>query len=368
MELVAKSSEKPACYAHLEHKMPSPRPIPPTAGHITAVVIFSLVIVLISLGFAATLAILRHLDPSLTTQSSGATSLTSQPPTLKDQDKEAIKAPPDKQPLPNASLLNESEALTAPPVLKTTTDPDPEVLELIEVARALRRDGDTVGALEKLRQADSRMPATPRILWELSITYKAMALEDKAQDQLTQIVQLGPRIGGDYFQIAKLSVDIGNPEKNTSLETDFAFGKITTVTQPDEGDGERVLVRMAIHSYLEHPVPAEDIAILVEFYDLVDGTKVEKTRSNTPTSHWPTQPVDWQQPATEIVEWQYHMPILTPREITDFGQRRYYGFVARLYHRDKLQDVYAQPRILLARPPNEDVPLLDDSLFPDSGQ
>ena len=45
---------------------------------------------------------------------------------------------------------------------------------------------------------------------------------------------------------------------------------------------------MAIHSYLEHPVPAEDIAILVEFYDLVDGTKVEKTRSNTPTSHWPT--------------------------------------------------------------------------------
>ena len=70
------------------------------------------------------------------------------------------------------------------------------------------------------------MPATPRILWELSITYKAMALEDKAQDQLTQIVQLGPRIGGDYFQIAKLSVDIGNPEKNTSLATDLHLEKL----------------------------------------------------------------------------------------------------------------------------------------------
>jgi hypothetical protein len=62
------------------------------------------------------------------------------------------------------------------------------------------------------------------------------------------------------------------------------------------------------------------------------------------------------------------MPILTPSEIADFGKRGYYGFIARLYYRDKLQDIYAQPRILLAKPPKESVPLLDDSLFPDSDQ
>jgi len=368
MELVAKSSEKPTSYAHLEKQMPSIRPIPRTTSHISTVVIFSLVIVLISLGFAATLAILRHLNASFPATSSHQINHTSQPQVYTDKDKEAVTPALEKPPSLYVTPPTEYKALPTAPLLPTTTVADPEVLELLEVARALRSDGDTAEALQKLRQADSRMPATPRILWELNITYKAMALEEKAQEKLTQIVALGPKNGGDYYQIAKLSVGNSNAKKNTVETSDFSFGRITTTPQPEKGDGERILVRMAIHSYLEYPVSPEEIAILIEFYDLVDGTKVERTRSNAPTSHWPTQPVNWSHPETEIVEWQYHMPILTPSEIADFGKRRYYGFIARLYYRDKLQDVYAQPRILLASPPKESVPLLDDSLFPDSDQ
>lgn len=368
MESVAKSSEKPASYAHLEQKMPSIRPIPTTTSHISTVVIFSLIIVLISLGFAATLAILRHLNSSLPAKSSHEINHTSKQQVYTDNGKEAITPTLEKPPSVYVTSPTEYKTLPTDPLLKATTLADPEVLELIEVARALRVDGDTAGALQKLRQADSRMPGTPRILWELHITYKAMALEEKAQEKLTQIVALGPENGGDYYQIAELAVGNSNAQKNSVETTDFSFGRITTTPQPEKTDGEHILVRMAIHSYLEYPVSPEDIAILVEFYDLVDGTKVERTRSNAPTSHWPTKPVNWSHPATEIVEWQYHMPILTPSEIADFGKRGYYGFIARLYYRDKLQDIYAQPRILLASPPKESVPLIDDSLFPDSDQ
>ena len=42
---------------------------------------------------------------------------------------------------------------------------DPVALELVEVAIALKTDGDTAGALGKLRAADERLPDQGRILW-----------------------------------------------------------------------------------------------------------------------------------------------------------------------------------------------------------
>ena len=348
--------------------MPNPRSIPSTAGRISTITVFCIVIAALSLTIAGTLAILRHPDLPLAVKFPGENKLTSQYPESQDTDEATGESPLEQQQPLNVPPVLEPTPLAKDLLLPATTDPAPEVLELIEVARALRGDGDTAGALGKLREADNRMPATPRILWELSVTYKAMALEEKAQEALVRLVDLGPEAGGEYYQIAKLSVDAEISQKTAGKPANFSYGRIVTSTQADNSDGERVLVKMAIKSHLGYAVAPEDIAILIEFYDLVNGTEVEKTRSNTPTSHWPTQPVNWTEPATEIIEWQYHMPMLTAREIADFGKRRYYGFIARLYHKDKLQDVYAEPRILLAQPPDEAIPLLDDSLFPDSDQ
>lgn len=365
MELVAKSSKDLPCPARSRYKMPDPHSIPSAAGRVTTITVFTIFMVAIGLTVAGSLAILRHSGLPLETILPGKNT-TSQPPSLQNTHEKAGEITLKKEPNLNINTVPENIPATEKDLLPVTGDSAPEVLELIEVARALRKDGDTVGALNKLREADRHIPANPRILWELSITYNAMALEKKAQEKLARLVQLGPEKGGEYYQIAKLSVDADTPIQTAGEPSDFSYGRIMTSTQPDEGNGEHVLVRMAIHSRLGYAVAPEDIAILIEFYDLVDGTKVAKTRSNTPTSHWPTQPVNWTEPATEIIEWQYHMPVLTPREIADFGKRKYYGFIARLYHKNKLQDVYAEPRILLAQPPNEAIPLLDDSLFPDS--
>ncbi len=364
MELVAKSSENLTLPAHSRHKMPHPHPFPSPAGRVSTITVFSIVLVAIGLTIAGGLAIFRHSKSPLDPIQPGEKT-TSQDRSSENKHIAKEGNPLGKEPPLNVTPLPENPPTAKNPLFATATHTAPEVIELIEVARALRKDGDTVGALNKLREADLHVPANPRILWELSVTYKAMALEEKAQEKLTRLVELGPGEGGDYYQIAKLSIDTDTPSQPAEAISDFSYGRIVTRTQPDDGNGERVLVRMAIHSQLGYAITPEDVAIIIEFYDLVDGTKVEKTRSDTPTSHWPTQPVNWTEPATEIIEWQYHMPVLTSREIADFGKRKYYGFIARLYHKNKLQDVYAQRRTLLAKPPAESAPLLDDSLFPD---
>ncbi len=346
--------------------MPNPHALPSTAGRAFTITVCGIGILAIGLAIAGGLALIRHSGWSLAITPPDKSTITHTQWT-QNNPAAAVKIPLTSQPAINLTTIPGHISPVIPPTdgHPRHTITNPEVLELIEVARALRKDGDTAEALKKLRVAESYIPSHPRILWELIVTYKAMALEKKAQEKLVHLVGLGPVTGGEYYQIAKLSVDASSSIQTSQQPAHFSYGKILTSTKPDEGDGERVLVKMAIHSRLEHAVSPEDIGILMEFYDLVDGTKVEKTRSNTPTSHWPTSPVNWTEPATEIVEWQYHMPVLAPREIADFGKRQYYGFIARLYHKDILQDVYAEPRILLVQPPQQTIPLLDGSLFPD---
>jgi hypothetical protein len=249
------------------------------------------------------------------------------------------------------------------------------VLELVEIGITMRRDGDTAGALQKLTQADRLHPRHPRILWELATIYRSMALPERSDEVLEKLVALGPSQGGEYFELAAHSLrghaDTGVIGPAVRLRPAFSFGETLVTPQPDSGDGERVTVRLAIQSTLGQAVSPTDIGLVMQFYDLVDGQHIDPTRSDPPTQAWPTYPVDWDDAGIEIVEWSYHMPVLTPEEISAVGKRRYYGYIARLYYRDQLQDVIAEPRTLhavSARPAAAtDIgagPMLDDSLFP----
>ena len=66
----------------------------------------------------------------------------------------------------------------------------------------------------------------------------------------------------------------------------------------------------------------------------------------------------------EIVKWDYHMPKLSEEEIKNFGKRSYHGFVARLYYKDIIQDIYAEPRILLEPKKLDLDSFIEGSLFP----
>ena len=244
------------------------------------------------------------------------------------------------------------------------SEEDQKILEKIEIGVALRKKGETLESLRKLREAKEIAPQNPRIMWELYLTYESMALEKKAADELTKIINLGEDKGGEYYQIIKLktgpSIESGTGKKSAR----FMFGSMLTDTGSQVREGESVNVAMEIISTINEPIDPKDISLVVDFYDLVNGKKIERTLADPPSATWITKPINWQTSKIEIVKWDYHMPKLSEEEIKNFGKRSYHGFVARLYYKDLIQDIYAEPRILL-EPKKLDVDsFIEGSLFP----
>ena len=283
----------------------------------------------------------------------------------------------DSDPVPPNPVLSETpEESTPSSEAKTQESPtihnddfivseqDRKILEIIEIGVALRKKGETLESLRKLREAKEIAPQNPRIMWELYLTYESMALEQKAADELKKIINLGEDNGGEYYQIIKLKTgpDIESGIRKKSAR--FMFGSMRTDTGSQAPGGESVNVTMEIISTINEPINPKDISLVVDFYDLVNGNKIERTRADPPSAIWITKPINWQTSKIEIVKWNYHMPELSEEEIKSFGKRSYHGFVARLYYKDLIQDIYAKPRILL-EPKKLDVDsFIEGSLFP----
>ena len=110
------------------------------------------------------------------------------------------------------------------------------------------------------------------------------------------------------------------------------------------------------------------VHVRVDFYDIVNESMVDLTRA-VPANRWVTQPVDWSEQAEELLEVTYFLPPQTDQDILDFGHRAYHGYLIKVYYRDEIQDVIAEPRSLLdlAESASENppvAPLGDEVFFP----
>jgi|TARA_B110000014_G_C20126584_1_gene600789 hypothetical protein len=279
-------------------------------------------------------------------------------------------APPDPVPTkPSEKLFSPSEP-DAPkkPIITndnfTVSEQDQEVLEIIEIGVALRKKGETLESLRKLRIAKEISPQNPRVMWELYLTYKSMSLQQKSANELTKIMDLGEDRGGEYYQIIQLKKSSDSESETKKKSARFSFGSMRADTKPQKGKGESVDVKMEIISGINEPIDPKDISLVVDFYDLVNGSKIERTRADPPSATWITKPINWKTSNIEIVNWNYYMPQLSQENIKNFGKRSYHGFVARLYYKDLIQDIYAEPRILLEPKKIGVESFIEGSLFP----
>ena len=276
-------------------------------------------------------------------------------------------APVQAKPSEIAFLPSEPETPKEPIITNnnfTISEQDQEVLEIIEIGVALRKKGETLESLRKLRKAKEISPQNPRVMWELSLTYKSMSLQQKAENELTKIMDLGEGRGGEYYQIIKLKKNSDRETEKRKDLTIFSFGSMRTGINTQKEKGESVNVKMEIISGINEPIDPKDISLVVDFYDLVNGSKIEKTRADPPSATWITKPINWQTSKIEIVNWNYYMPQLSQEDIKNFGKRSYHGFVARLYYKDLIQDIYAEPRILLEPKKLDIESFIEGSLFP----
>ncbi len=246
------------------------------------------------------------------------------------------------------------------PVEKLAPRPPPETLgqELIEQGRTLRDRGDMNGALTKLREAQLLEPSSAQVLAELALTFEKMAAPDRAAEHWKKIYEMGES-AGSYFIAADARLKqsqamammaaqkeagpglTGAPVSRTNADAVLGLGEIASVDLNDAAADKKFVLRVPLKARARAKVGVRDVVIHVLFYDQVGGKNVIETNANV-SSRWASTPPDWAERDTETLEVEYTQPRADPRE-SGREDRKYFGYLVRLYYKGELQDSRADP-------------------------
>lgn len=246
-----------------------------------------------------------------------------------------------------------------------------EVAALVKAARYAQIEGDLKVAVLKLEQAMRLDPDNPVVLYYYGLTYEWLRNADKSREFFLKVYTQREK-AGKYFSRAARHLQSGFSSA-ADMRGNMSFGTILEYRDPDCKAGERVTLTVPILMKDGLNVSVNDLKVLIQFYDKVNGKKVEKTRvaeaSIQSSIRWLTEPVDWTD-GEEIMELTYDMPPLTEEEIIAFGSLTYYGYTAKLYYKGEPMDCHASPPVLflleqMRSQPSVDMPeLYDGGLLP----
>ena len=254
--------------------------------------------------------------------------------------------PPPSTVLPNPTPVPPVRPL---PVLtgKEKSPSEVQVAALVAQGRALGDRGDTSTALTRLREALTIAPNEPTVISELALLYEKMGLSDKALTQWKRIIEMGEAAGIYYAaaeakikisETAVASVAAAEPVQDKPLESATGMSLLDVgVETPSKG-----AVSLKIPVKARGRIEVSQVVIQVYFYDLIDDQSVVQTNAKV-SSHWNKLPADWTESDIEILDVDYTQP----EGDDQAANRKYYGYVVRVYYNNQLQDVRAEPVKLL---------------------
>ncbi len=243
-------------------------------------------------------------------------------------------------PAPGPAPATEAAATEAFPIT------DERVRFFLGSALASRDQGDMKAALTQLRAACDLQPEHPRLLYELATTYDAMSLTAKASPVWDQLAALGES-GGIYFRLAQARFEQGDGLPPREIETPLRLGKILERAHQDPAGGEAVTLRIPVQALEGAAIDPGHVSVVTQFYDDVDGEILE-TDAVTDNWRWLSgQYPTWRTNSVEFLEQPYSRPSGLARHADT--ERRYHGYVVKLYYNDHLQDMVAKPAQLANR-------------------
>lgn len=259
-------------------------------------------------------------------------------------------------PLPPFPLPSES----VPPPRVVESDPIPisEIDIVLQRALAARDKGDMGGTLAGLRDAQKIYPDHPKILAEFATTYESMGLIDKALVFWKRVVDAG-EAAGELYGVAAEKVRLGiiprdppggRDEQGLQIGSIMGLGEVVKNYNLLPNETERISLRVPIKARQGSLVDAGRVNIQVNFFDLVNNTDVEVTDAQV-TSEWATPPADWLDEGIEVLR------VLYTQNSGAVGgksalERRFLGYIIRVYYENELQDVFADPvKLLQSYPP-----------------
>jgi hypothetical protein len=135
--------------------------------------------------------------------------------------------------------------------------------------------------------------------------------------------------------------------------------QITSEEQRDDNSAKRFILHIPIQARPKVHVDVRDLVIHVLFYDIVDGQNVVQTSANV-NSRWATPPADWVDSDTEELAVEYQLPKQEARAAKR-ENRKYFGYIVRIYYKQQLQSATAEPeRLAQQYPPPPTLPKESD--------
>jgi len=315
-------------------------------------------------------------------------------------------ARPTPAPLPSAApsappvALSSRSAVPLPvaaPAISPATSPSTAVIStadrLLKEAAGLRARGDTTMALARLQEASEKDPKNGQVLAEMATIYESMQDFTHSNATWQRIMDIGPSAGPAY-ELAEATLKNGPIASNaaapplapSSLDSNtsrtivdgippgatLGITEVTASETPDPDADTNLMVRIAVKKRPSVVIDHTKVKIQVFFYDTVGDNDVKLTDADV-SYEWLTPNHDWANADTETLAVTYIRPknrtasseaalsaaaaAINPAKKgkptkasppPDAGQRKYLGYIVRVYYNDQLQDKRADPSKLLS--------------------
>jgi hypothetical protein len=293
----------------------------------------------------------------------------------------AIATPPAQTaPTPGAALPPSTSALSAAD-------------RLLKEATELRERGDTTNALARLREASEKDPKNAQVLAEMATIYESIQLFDRSNETWRKVREIGAA-AGPLYELAENKLKTGAPAGasagpglagvsplDTGTSRPGADGipagatlgimEVKATETPDPDADTNLMLRIAVKKRASAVIDHTKVKIQVFFYDTVADKEIKLTDADV-SYEWLTPNHDWANTNTETLAVTYIRPknkalsseaalaaaaaAVNPGKKgkpiktsppAETGDRKYLGYIVRLYYNDQLQDKRADPTKLL---------------------
>jgi hypothetical protein len=298
----------------------------------------------------------------------------------------------------SASAPAPAAAQPSVPPPAAVTSPAPSVVDqLLREGKEFRERGDMTNALARFQEALDSEPDNTGVLQETAHTYESMQMFDRANDIWRRIKQISPS-DSETYALADRRLKVGVPAAPTvepgggPAETDIpsrkdvggnaegpimGISEVKTTQTPDPESETNLILQIGIKKQPNATIDHTKVRVLVYPYDIVDDKDIKLTDADV-NFEWLTPKHDWSEANPELLQVHYvraKISGLSDSSLSEAaakvrpgqkgrgakgsaltGQRKYLGYIVRVYYDDKLQAEQAEPSRLLQQFPASQSP------------
>ncbi len=218
-----------------------------------------------------------------------------------------------------------------------------KVDELIRRGVAAMISGDMKRCVLYLEQARAIEPEHPAMLYYYGMAYDKLLNPHKARDYYGKLFGMRER-AGKYFTLASRRLTYG-VEQPDALRGKLAFGPQRLQHTFDTEQGECVNIMLPVMLAPGEHIRPDDIYITIQFFELVNGRKIDFAR-HSPKLSWVNEKPAWNDCEEDLLV-NYNVPVNEETEDNTAAEVKYYGYTAKLYYQGEPLDCISEPAALI---------------------